>query len=217
MGLGGTPGHTACGRLGSRKQSLLDGGSAHSGAPRPPLTLPGRRPGDRCSALHSPPGDGGGVPCALRSAAFCSSGRATRRRTGPGNCHWSAPGTQAPAGARRGWGRCTSPETAGPHRDQPAAPALLGGPCPPPGPGLRGPHEFPVAAATDCHTFVAQSNTNVLSQSLEVRSLTGRTGPTSRCRQGRFPLEAAGETLFPLYFPASRGHLHPGLRALMVD
>lgn len=92
--------------------------------PSPRLTLSGRRPRGRCSALHSPPGDGDRVPCALRSAAFCSSGRATRRRTGPGSCRWSVPGTLAPAGARRGWGRCTSPEMVGPHTgDRPAAPA----------------------------------------------------------------------------------------------
>lgn len=59
-----------------------------------------------------------GVPCALHSAAVCSFGRATQRRREPGSCHWFVPGRPAPSDARRGWGRCTSPEKAGPRRDE---------------------------------------------------------------------------------------------------
>lgn len=62
-----------------------------------------------------------GVPCALHSAAVCSSGRATQRRRGPGSCRWIVPGTQAPSDAGRGWGRCTSPVKAGPAAEMEAS------------------------------------------------------------------------------------------------
>lgn len=57
-----------------------------------------------------------GVPYDLRSVAVCSSDRATRRRRVPGSCRWFAPETRAPSDARRGWGRYTSPEEAGPWK-----------------------------------------------------------------------------------------------------
>ena len=153
----------ACHSLGSRKQNLLHRGSGHSGAPRPLLALSGGGLWGQCSAL--PGRDREGVPCVLHSAAFCSSGRATPRRRGPGSCRWSVPGTQAPAGARQGWGRCTSPEKCQGHRWgeghsrlvlpplQTRHPTLCSGALGPPPNLSLWVFEFPVAAITNCHKF----------------------------------------------------------------